>query len=134
MAGAKGNDVKILIADEDNLYRIVLSQLLYDDGYDVISTHTSGRVWEYLRMESPDVCIFDAALPGIHGMSMAEKIKADGELRRIPVILLSEGGAAVPETLRAAADFFIKKSAEADKVVPLIKELLKVLSNTGGQG
>jgi DNA-binding NtrC family response regulator len=119
-----GYDVKILIADEDNLYRLVLSQLLYDDGYDVISTHTPVRAWEYLRRESLDICIFDAALPGIHGMSMAEKIKADVELNRIPVILLSAVGAAVPETVRAAADFFIEKSAEADKALPLIEELL----------
>ncbi|MCM2266222.1 MAG: response regulator [Elusimicrobiales bacterium] len=120
--------MKILIADEDNLYRLVLSQLLYDDGYDVISTHTSGRAWEYLRRETPDICIFDAGLPGIHGMSMAERIRADGELRRLPVILLSAGAAAVPENLRAAADFFVKKSAEADKVVPLIEELLGKIS------
>lgn len=123
--------MKILIADEDNLYRLVLSQLLYDDGHDVVSTHTSGRAWEYLHTETPDICIFDAALPGIHGMSMAEKIKADSELRRIPVILLLAGATAVPETLPSAADFFIEKSAEAGKVVPLIEELLKALSNIG---
>jgi len=116
--------MKILIADEDNLYRLVLSQLLYDDGYDVISTHTSGRAWEYLRMETPDICIFDAALPGIHGMPVAEKIKADAELRRIPVILLCAGAAAVPETLRSAADFFVEKPEEAGEVVSLIEELL----------
>lgn len=126
--------MKILIADEDNLYRLVLSQLLYDAGYDVVSTHTPGRAWEYLHTEPPDICVFDAALPGVHGVSMAEKIKADSELRRIPVILLLAGATAVPETLLSAADFFIEKSAEAGKVVPLIEELLKALSNIGGQG
>lgn len=120
--------MKILIADENNLYRIVLSQLLYDDGYDVVSTHTSWRAWEYLRMESPDICILDSALPGLHGVSMAEKIKADAEFSRIPVILLLAGAAAVPETLRAAADFSVEKSAEADKTLPHLKELLGKIS------
>lgn len=125
--------MKILIADADNFFRILLSQLLYDDGYDVTSAHTAGRAWEYLIKDPPDICIFDSGLPEICEMAMEERGRPGSWFSSIPVILLT-GGGQVPEAWRNAADFYVEKKRDADGLLPRIEELLGEISNGAGRG
>lgn len=115
--------MKILIADGDNLFRILLSQLLYDEGHDVTSAHTAGRAWEYLIKDPPDICIFDSGLPEICRMFTAERGRQDSWFNGIPVILLADDGP-VPDGWRNAADFCIEKISDADAMLPRIEALL----------
>lgn len=119
--------MKILVADGDNFFRILLSQLLYDKGHDVISAHTAGRAWEYLIRETPDICIFDSGLPDICSMSITERDRPGSWMGSIPVILLAAGGP-VPEGWRKAADFYIEKTPGADAMLPRLEELLAKIS------
>ena len=80
---------KILVVDdyEDNLklIRIVLSK----EGYEV---QTSGSAEDALRSVNkfrPDLILTDIQMPGMDGLELTRRLKADGETRHLPVVALT---------------------------------------------
>ena len=80
--------MKILIADDDLVFRSLVSEVLTDAGYE-ISAHENGRLaWEALQAEGADMAVLDINMPEMDGVELLGLIRADARFVNMPVLML----------------------------------------------
>ncbi len=79
----------ILIVDDSSTVRCLLSSLFKDRGYRVFNAINGVEALAYLENSTPDLILLDIDLPGISGVEICRKLKADSKTKEIPVIFLS---------------------------------------------
>ncbi len=107
---AKKARKKILVADDTRLFRELGSVFLARLG--TILTASSGtEALEIARREQPQVMIIDFNMPDMCGDNLCRAVKADRDLHRIPVILVTSGQSAEDHAraVRAQADDILMK-------------------------
>jgi signal transduction histidine kinase len=80
---------KILVVDDNRINRLTLSRNLEAEGHNVALVEEGQQALELLRRQPFDVVLLDIIMPGMDGYETLERIKADPELRDIPVIVIS---------------------------------------------
>src|SRR5262245_3544847 len=81
--------VRVLIVEDNEMNRDVLSRRLAGKGYDVLLAPDGPRGLQMARTVAPDLILMDLGLPEIDGWECARRLKADEATRRIPIIALS---------------------------------------------
>ncbi|MBM4298005.1 MAG: adenylate/guanylate cyclase domain-containing response regulator [Deltaproteobacteria bacterium] len=80
---------KILVVDDTEMNRDMLSTLVEADGHEA-SVAVNGRVGlEMIKTAPYDLVLLDVMMPEMNGYQVLEQLKADANLRAIPVIVLS---------------------------------------------
>lgn len=92
----------ILIVDDEPDMRLLLTDLLRAEGYDVATAADGAKAFEYLRSATtlPSLILLDLVMPNLDGWQFIEERTLDPHLARIPVVLIS-GQAAARETARS---------------------------------
>jgi DNA-binding response OmpR family regulator len=80
---------RVLVVDDDAWLRPVLTELLADEGYDVLEADCGRDALRAIREERPDVVLLDVGLPSGSGLSVLDQVRADERTRRLPIILVS---------------------------------------------
>ncbi|HEX8558358.1 MAG TPA: response regulator [Pyrinomonadaceae bacterium] len=121
---------KLLLADDSPTIRKIVSLTFGDEGFEVVAVGDGVEALRALAEEPPpDVLLADTVMPGPDGYELCERVKRDGRLARVPVVLLV--GAFEPfnkaEARRVGADTFLTKPFQS------IRDLVsKVGSLLGG--
>ena len=108
-----------------------LIQLIFErQGHRVIGAKRGDFGLEFLHSLKPDVLLLDLMLPDIDGWDIYQQMKADDELSKIPVIIVS----ARSEAQDAAAGFrvvgkdrFVEKPFEVQNLINVVKEVTEQL-------
>jgi two-component system, OmpR family, response regulator CpxR len=80
----------VLVADDDEAIRQVVSEVLRDEGYDVVCAANGVQALEELNKEKrPDLVLLDLMMPVMSGWEVLEELQSSEELSRIPVIVMS---------------------------------------------
>lgn len=80
---------KILIVDDNELMIEVMTYILINHGYEVVSLTSGTNVFKNIKANHPDLIILDAQLPGINGAEICQLIKLNGTTQNLPVIMCS---------------------------------------------
>ncbi|MBC8175915.1 MAG: response regulator [Deltaproteobacteria bacterium] len=117
---------KILIVEDSPSQAIQLKYLLEESGYKV-SVQTNGAdALSHLVEHTPDLVISDILMPVMDGYELCRKIKGDGDLRGIPVLLLTQ--LTEPEDiikgLDSGADNFVTKPYDPELLFSQIEYIL----------
>lgn len=81
---------KILIVEDDTALFQIYSDLFNAKGIDVVSAKTGQEALVLIESEKPDLIILDIMLPGgMNGFDVLEKVEASPEMKKIPVIVLT---------------------------------------------
>jgi len=80
---------KILLVEDNELNRDMLSRRLERKGYSVVMAVDGAQGVEMARTETPDLILLDMSLPVIDGWEAARRIKADPATAGIPIIALT---------------------------------------------
>ncbi|MGH9350477.1 MAG: response regulator [Vicinamibacterales bacterium] len=117
---------KILLVEDNDMNRDMLSRRLARGGYEVI-TATDGRHGvSTARAESPDLILMDMSLPEIDGWEATRLLKADAATRHIPVIALTAHAMVSDryKALEAGCDDYDTKPVELQRLLGKIASLL----------
>jgi two-component system chemotaxis response regulator CheY len=78
--------------------------------------------------ERPDIIITDINMPIMDGLKLVQRVRADEDLRDVPIVIITtEGGAEDrARALALGANAYITKPIQAPQVLRQVKELLKV--------
>lgn len=117
---------KILLVEDDEMNRDMLSRRLIKRGYDVAIAVDGEQGVEMAGSESPDIILMDMSLPGIDGWTATRQVKAADATRGIPVIALTAHAMAGDreKALEAGCDEFDTKPVELQRLLGKIEELL----------
>jgi two-component system, OmpR family, phosphate regulon response regulator PhoB len=83
---------KILIVDDELDVRIYVGTLFETSGYEPIAARNGREGLQKAKQVSPDLIILDVMMPQAGGVSMYRELKADQQLKEIPVIMLTGVG------------------------------------------
>ena len=115
----------ILVIDDDEDMRDVLSRLLVDKGYVLRMATTGEEGLELARAQTLHAAIVDVMMPGIGGMATLDELrKLDGEL---PVIMLTAHGSvdSAKQAIRAGAFDYITKPFKNDEVLKVLRNAVE---------
>lgn len=90
-ASASGQDhmPKILLVEDNEMNRDMLSRRLQRRGYCIVAAETGEQGLSLARQEAPDLILMDISLPEMDGWEAARLLKADEATRHIPIIALT---------------------------------------------
>jgi two-component system, cell cycle response regulator DivK len=80
---------KILLVEDNEMNRDMLSRRLIRNGYEVITAVDGRQGADMAVSEQPDLILMDMSLPVIDGWEATRRIKGNDATRRIPVIALT---------------------------------------------
>lgn len=104
-------DVEILIVEENLTESEHLKHILEQHGHRVSIEHNGQRALDHMREHMPQIVISAVMLPGMDGYALCREIKADENLKDIPVILLTllSDTTDIIRGLECGADNFVTK-------------------------
>ncbi len=120
---------RIVLADDNSDMRHYLTRLLAEH-WDVEAVTDGAQALAAVRRQRPDLILSDVMMPNLDGFGLLRALRAEADLRALPVILLSarSGEQAHVEGLQGGADDYLSKPFSA-------RELgRRVLSCAGGVG
>jgi two-component system cell cycle response regulator len=102
---------RILLVDDVEGSRQLLQAKLTAEYYDVSTAADGLSALAMAADEPPDIILLDVIMPGMNGLQVCRKLKADETLKHIPVVLLTalDSREARLEGFRAGADEFLSK-------------------------
>ena len=117
---------KILIVEDNEMNRDMLSRRLERKGFDVLMAEDGKVGVDMSKSETPDLILMDLSLPVMDGWEATSTIKADDETRNIPIIVLTAHAMAGDreKALEAGADEYDTKPIEFKRLLGKIKEFL----------
>lgn len=118
----------VLVVDDEVGIRELLSEILFDEGYQVHVAENAQQAREYRNIKVPDLVLLDIWMPDTDGLSLLKEWVAQG-LLTMPVVMMSGHGTietALEATRIGASDFLEKPIA--------LQKLLKTVANVMQQG
>jgi two-component system alkaline phosphatase synthesis response regulator PhoP len=121
--------LKILIADDDDLIRLLIEQTLEDfedQGAEILTAENGEKALQIARAEQPDLVFLDVMMPRMNGFEVCQAIKEDPQMERSFVVLLTAKGQDVDQQRgkQAGADQYMTKPFDPDKLLSLAGKVL----------
>lgn len=118
---------KVLIVDDEPLNVDLLHQELERfDHYQILTAFTGVEALEKIKSRQPDLILLDLMMPVLDGFAVLSEIKADPDLRDIPVIIVSavDDSKSIVRGIKQGADDYITKPVNVDQLNNKLKEYL----------
>ena len=116
----------ILIVEDNEMNRDMLSRRLVRKGYEVVFAADGAMSLKVARLSMPDLVLMDMSLPVIDGWEATRLMKADEALRHIPIIALTAHAMSNDrdKALEAGCDDYDTKPIELPRLLAKIEALL----------
>jgi len=131
--------MKVLIVEDEDVLSLVLEEKFQNEGYETMIARDGEEAQPKAGKFKPDAILLDLILPKKGGMEVLEGLKADSELKLIPVIVLSnlETDETIKKALSlGAVDYFVKTQHPIAEIVEKVNSLFtepKVSKSAGSQ-
>lgn len=116
----------IVIEDEPDIQEVIVHNLLRD-GYQVDATPNGERGLELVRRMKPDLVLLDLMLPGLDGVEICRRMKADPRTRTVSIIMVTARGeeSDVVLGLGLGADDYVCKPFSPRELMERVKAVLR---------
>jgi putative two-component system response regulator len=123
-----GPAARVLVVDDVEANRSLLTALLTRDGHHVEAVSSGNAALDSIRRHSADLVLLDVMMPSPNGLEVCRALKSEAATRLIPVVLIT----ALQQTedrihgLEAGADDFISKPFNAHELRARVSSLLRI--------
>ena len=123
---------KILIVEDEDTVREVVSEGLESEGYEVLLADNGLDGLRQAREEDPDLILLDLMLPEMDGLSVCRTLRRNSD---VPIIMLTARGAEMDKIvgLETGADDYVVKPFSLGELLARIRSLLRRTSNNTQQ-
>jgi len=123
--------MKILIAEDENVSRIVLAKALGNHGYEVLQARDGREAWTIFQNEKEDIyiAVLDWQMPGMDGIELCQKIKDTSLSHYVYVIFLTgkKDIDNIVKGLETGADDYLAKPFDRRELLSRIKVGLRLI-------
>lgn len=116
---------KVLIIDDEKHIRVLYSEVLQEEGYEVAVAADGKDIIERLEREKPDVIVLDIKMVDIDGLDVLQEIR--NKYYNLPVILCSAYGNFKVDIKSIAADAYVVKSSDLTELKKKINQVLETI-------
>jgi DNA-binding response OmpR family regulator len=118
--------MKKILAVDDHIHIVRLIEVNLGREYTVITAADGEEGLEKARQEHPDLILLDVVMPKKDGFSMLTELKADPELRQIPVIMLTvkAQNSDIVRGLHEGAEYYLPKPFHPHEMQALVRRVL----------
>jgi len=122
----------ILVVDDEQDLLDLIEYNLKKEGYNVLKAENGVRGLEMVKEHKPNLVLLDIMMPKLDGIQVCEKMRANPDLKAIPVIFLTARSDEKTEVegLDIGADDFITKPISTTKLLSRIKAVLRRYDET----
>jgi two-component system, cell cycle response regulator DivK len=115
----------ILVVDDTEFNRDLVVQLLQDD-YDIIIAESGAEALDKTQEQRPDLILMDLGMPVMDGWEATRRLKANDDLRHIPVIAVTSHAMVGDEieARKAGCDDYLPKPIDEDLLIKKVKKYL----------
>lgn len=119
--------LSILIVEDEAAIREMLRMTLAMAGFEVLEAANGESGWQQVLAEQPDCVLLDWMLPGMSGVSLAQRIRQHDEIGHTPIVMLTARGEENDQVqgFEAGADDYVIKPFSPRALVARIKALLR---------
>ena len=114
---------KILVADDEMAIRLLYSEELKEEGYEVFTASNGLEALEIVEKEPLDLVILDIKMPEMDGIEALRQIKE--KKPNLPVLLSTAYGEYKQDFATWASDDYLVKSSDLDDLKNAVKRYLK---------
>ena len=120
--------MKVLIVEDEKALNLVVKEELQSNKFDVRVAEDGEEALKLAKSFNPELILLDLILPKKSGLQVLEELKADDNLKKIPVIVLSN--LAEDENIKkaisiGAEDYFVKTQHSIYEVIQKVQKYLK---------
>ncbi len=117
---------KVIVIDDEPFILMMIEDKLKKAGIEVITLRESINALEVIRKERPDLIILDWMMPELSGIELCRMLKADSELKEIPVYLLTAKGQDTDKQLglQCGAALYITKPFSPRALLEIVNEAI----------
>ena len=123
-------DKRILICDDDTDILSICTYILEEQSWEVHTKTNCIDITEVVRSIKPSVILMDNWIPDTGGIVATQSIKADPELKNIPIIYFSANNDIKSLAKEAGADAFLEKPFDIEDLERVVLSVLKQFSNS----
>ena len=118
---------RILVVDDDTDIVRFVEMNLQVEGFEVLVAHDGGEGFALAREHVPDLAIVDLMMPGVDGLELTRRLRADPTLSLMPIIMLTARGLTVDKVLglTAGADDYVVKPFDTMELMARVKRTLR---------
>ena len=122
---------KILLVEDNEMNRDMLSRRLQRKGYEVVLALDGQSGVEMSQTQAPDLILMDMSLPVLDGWEATRRLKTDASTRHIPIIALTAHAMSSDreKALEAGCDDYDTKPVELPRLLAKIEALLRAREN-----
>lgn len=118
----------VLLVEDEPLLANLLEQRIKKEGFNVIVNRDGEEALKTLHEKKPDLILLDVILPKISGFELMEALRADPQLERAPIIIISnlgqESDIEKGQSL-GAIQYFVKAKVSIEELVQNVKMFLE---------
>ncbi len=130
---AVGLRTRVLVVEDEKDIAELISRTLEREGYGVIAASTGEDALEFLQTKKPQVVVLDLMLPGIQGLEVCKRIRANPEHANTPILIISARNTEVDRVLglEMGADDYISKPFSLREFVARVGAAARRLNGHG---
>ncbi len=117
----------ILVVEDEPAIQDLIQINLEMGGYRVLTHASAESAWQQVQQELPDLALLDWMLPGMSGVDLAKRLRADSRTKSLPIILLTAKGEEEDKLkgLDSGADDYMTKPFSLRELDARIKAVLR---------
>lgn len=117
----------ILVIEDNPQFQELLRQILGKAGYRILTADNGAEGLSLARAQRPDMVLVDVQMPLKDGYEVCRAIRAEPEIRRTPIIVISvlSRVGEVVEGLKSGADDYLNKPFNPDEVLARVNALFR---------
>lgn len=123
------NRKKVLCVEDNSVNMLLVSRIVEAEGHDLIKAEDGPTALNILENTTPDIILLDINLPGISGLELARKFKANDKLAPVPLVATTAQVLVGDreKCLEAGCDDYLPKPLDIRK----LREILRQYLNNG---
>jgi two-component system, OmpR family, response regulator MprA len=117
--------MRILVVEDDRSVRDALDRALRAQGMEVVTAGDGLAALRAVAAHDPDLVVLDLGLPGMDGLAVCRRLRADGDERPVLVLTARDGVADRVTGLDVGADDYLVKPFALEELLARIRALLR---------
>ena len=117
---------KVLVVDDDEMFRDIYEDLLEDEGHDVLLAENGAQGIDSALSHMPDIIIMDLNMPEMDGFEAIRRLKANPATNSIPILAATAENTSTSseEIFAAGGNGYLSKPIVSDQLMASINDLL----------